>query len=92
MDIAITDLTNAEAALMLASRDRVTELAEWDPAALDGLLQRVTTRTGDHELLSQLAEDAATKELPTDGYGAQADVGECEYRLTPVPGREYDYC
>ena len=44
-DIAITDLTDAEAALLLASRDRVTELAEWDPAALNELLQEVTSRT-----------------------------------------------
>jgi hypothetical protein len=91
-DIAITDLTDAEAALMLASRDRVTELAEWDAGSLDGLLQQVTTTDGDiTELLSQLAEEAGTKDVATDGYGAQADAGECEYPLTPVPGEKYDY-
>ena len=77
---------------MLASRDRVTELAEWDAEALDGLLQQVTTTDGDiTELLSQLAEDAGTKDVPTGGYGVQADDGECEYPLTPVPGEKYDY-
>jgi hypothetical protein len=91
-DIAITDLSDAEAALMLASRDRVTELAEWDAAALDGLLQQVTTTDGDiTELLSQLAEEAGTKDVATDGYGAQAGDAECEYPLTPVPGEKYDY-
>ena len=39
-DIAITDLTDAEAALMLASRDRVTELAEWDAARWTGCCGR----------------------------------------------------
>jgi hypothetical protein len=91
-DIAITDLTDAEAALMLASRDRVTEMAEWDPAALNELLQQVTTTDGDiTELLSQLAEEAGTKDVPTDGFGDQAGEGECQYPLTPVPGEKYDY-
>jgi hypothetical protein len=91
-DIAITDLSDAEAALMLASRDRVTELAEWDAAALDGLLQQVTTTDGDvTELLSQLAEEAGTKDVATDGYGTGTDDVEAEYPLTPVPGEKYDY-
>ena len=91
-DIAITDLTDAEAALMLASRDRVTELADWDAAALDGLLQQVTTTDGDiTELLSQLAEEAGTKDVATDGHFTGSDEGECEYPLTPVPGEKYDY-
>jgi hypothetical protein len=91
-DIAITDLTDAEAALMLASRDRVTELAEWDAASLDGLLQQVTTTDGDiTELLSQLAEEAGTKDVARDGLGDGTNDGACEYPLTPVPGEKYDY-
>ena len=91
-DIAITDLTDAEAALMLASRDRVTELAEWDAAALDGLLQQVTTTDGDiTELLSQLAEEAGTKDVATDGHFTGSDEGDCLYPLTAVPGEKYDY-
>jgi hypothetical protein len=91
-DIAITDLTDTEAALMLASRDRVTELAEWDAAALDGLLQQVTTTDGDiTELLSQLAEDAGTKDVALDGLATATGDAECEYPLTPVPGEKYDY-
>ena len=91
-DIAITDLTDAEAALMLASRDRVTELAEWDPAALNELLQEVSVTDGDiTELLSQLAEEAGTKNVALDGYATGTEDNECEYPLTPVPGEKYDY-
>ena len=91
-DVAITDLTDAEAALMLASRDRVTELADWDPASLNDLLQQVTTTDGDiTELLSQLAEEAGTKDVALDGSDAWASDAECQYPLTPVPGEKYDY-
>ena len=91
-DVAVTDLTDAEAALLLASLDRVTELAEWDAEALDGLLQEVSTTDGDiTDLLSQLAEEAGTKDVATDGYDTGSAGAECEYPLTPVPGEKYDY-
>jgi hypothetical protein len=91
-DVAVSDLTDTEAALLLASRDRVTELAEWDAEALDGLFQEVSTTDGDvTELLSQLAEEAGTKDVATDAYGAVGIDGECEYPPTPVPGEKYDY-
>jgi hypothetical protein len=91
-EIAVTDLTDAEVALMLASRDRVTELAEWDAPALNELRQQVPTTDGDiTEVLSQLAEEAGTKDVARDGLATATGDAECEYPLTPVPGEKYDY-
>jgi len=63
-DIAITDLTNAEAALMLASRDGSRSWPSGTRQHWTGCCSGSRPRTGDHRAAQQLAEDAATKDVP----------------------------
>ena len=90
--VLVTDLTEDEARKLLVTFDPLGAMAQADAAKLDGLLQQVTTTDGDiTELLSQLAEEAGTKDVRADGRDTGTDDGECEYPLTPVPGEKYDY-
>jgi hypothetical protein len=88
-DIAITDLTDAEAALMLASRDRVTELATWDSASLDELLESVhTDEEAIEEMLSQLMIEADA------GQDANVPVAHKPRQASDMdllPYEHYDY-
>lgn len=77
--VAITDLTEQEAALMLVAFDPIAALAEQDAERLDALLRDV--QTGDEalqELLYELGENAvALKQTeiqgPGEGYLSKSD-------------------
>jgi hypothetical protein len=89
--VLVTDLTNEEAKKLLATFDPLGAMAQADAAKLDALLQQVSTTDGAvASLLSQLADEAGTKDVRGEGT-SRSGTGECEYPLTPVPGEKYDY-
>lgn len=72
-DVAILDITDTEADLLLVTADPIAALAQTDAAALDALLQSVNT--GDEALQQMLADMAEGVTLPDGDEWAGAFGG-----------------
>jgi hypothetical protein len=88
-DVAVTDLTDAEADLMLASYDQMTALAEIDPVKLDALLREVETESqAVADMFADLTAELYREKAP-EASGSSG--GECihEQAVQLRPNREY---
>lgn len=83
-DVAILDITDAEADMLLVTADPIAALAQTDAAALDALLRDV--QTGDEALQQMLADMAEEAGIVPAEATAPEDFGEYG------EGIETEYC
>ncbi len=92
--VLVTDLTPAEADLMLAAMDQVAGMAELNDAAMTGLLGSIEHSNAD---VRRLLDDLSTLVDANAGDGGeqQGDGGDgCEHRVDELmlrPHEHYDY-
>jgi hypothetical protein len=90
--VLVGSWTEEQEAKILATLDPLAAMAGADAQKLDELLQGIHNASGAvARMLSDLADQAGTKDSRARGGGGGEDGPDCEYPLTPVPGEKYDY-
>jgi hypothetical protein len=90
-DVDITDLTDAEADVMLATHDPLAAMATADAAKLDELMRRINSdEAAVMQMLDELAQEAGI--APPDVTFPEFDegvAGEVEYHTCPICGHRW---
>jgi hypothetical protein len=87
--VLVGSWTEEQEAKILATLDPLAAMAGADAEKLDALLQEVSNSSGAvARMLSDLADQAGTKDHRSAGGGAGGGGPDCQYPLTPVPGEK----